>query len=174
MIKSIFGPRIRIKGDKLLEKLEIKRIRLGVDPYISILKEAYLWDENNYLQLEHVNLQKYALFHKLYALYRNNELIGLATVVLEGLPHYYLGIKEKKTEIFPIKMRLIISKEYRNRGYGKYFFDNMKKILDENFIYKDLKVYLSTIQENISSTWITEEDFSQNSVKQLKKERIAL
>ncbi|MBE6147526.1 MAG: hypothetical protein E7168_04255 [Firmicutes bacterium] len=144
----------------MLENLEIKSIRIGLDEYIQVLEGAKSWDDNNYLQLENNDVFKYTLQHKIYTLYRNNELIGLATIFVEGVPHYYLGI-DKKTELFPIKLRLIIKKEYRNFGYGNYFFDKIKKIIDENYIYSDLKIQFPSILNNETQR-----------SKQLKKERI--
>ncbi len=156
-----------------MDKLTIKKIVLGRDDHITVVKKMLSWDKGYYSfseidQNNNQQLDLLSLSHDWYGIYQDKKLVGVTSIQLTTLPHYYYGIPSREDVIlYPLVFSFVLDPNYDQ-------IENKTKVmkqLEENifplYLYSDIEMHLSHVDQPMQS-FLEENHFVLSSAKEEK------
>lgn len=152
---------------KKLNKLTIKKIKLGIDDYEMFIHHLIMWDKENYFSVIKEATNLFVLTYDLYGIYQEKDLIGVAVLHLESLPHYYLGIPGyNKVIYYPLDFQFVLRPQEDYPIYRDTVFQLLKDQVFPNYLFSELKMYLPAVVDQNTQDFLKRHQFQLRRIEQ--------
>ena len=155
---------------KKLNELIIKKIKLGIDNYEMFIQQMMTWDKENYSSSIKESTNLFILTYDLYGIYRKKDLIGVAALHLESLPHCYLGIPGYDEVIYyPLVFQFVLRPQEDYPVYRDMVFQLLEEQVFPNYLFSELKMHLPPVVDQKTQDFLERHHFQLEQIDQNKE-----
>ncbi len=135
---------------KILNKISIRKIKLGVDDHENFIQKLITWDRKKYFSSLEVPINLFNLYYDLYGIYQETELVGVSALRLEALPHYYLGIPDwDQVVLYPLEFQFALHPHFDDLVTREIVFQHLEEEVFPNYLYSELKMCLMNVDSEM-------------------------